>query len=165
MAASTLAVGADLPVPVMPAAGCQASAAELEKNRQVVIKFFNPSTTPAQQLELVAPSYKQHAPMMVKQAAAQKKSDYDLFKEFLLTPGRPNSPPAQPGKPNWSPFEMVAAQCDLVVIMHKMYLQDPTAPEGTYYENFRFDAFRVTSGKITEHWDGGTLDAPRPAAK
>jgi predicted SnoaL-like aldol condensation-catalyzing enzyme len=51
-------------------------------------------------------------------------------------------------------------QCDIVAVIHKVYLQDPTAAPGTFYEAFTFDAYRVKDGKVSEHWDANTIPAP-----
>lgn len=50
------------------------------------------------------------------------------------------------------PVEIVA-QGDLVMLIFKKATPDPVDPNSSY-DLFSFDAYRVTNGKISEHWDG-----------
>ena len=62
-------------------------------------------------------------------------------------------------------MEIVVAQCDTVIIIHKTYRQDPTAAPGKFYEAFTFDAYRAKNGKIVEDWDGNTINPPATAGR
>jgi predicted SnoaL-like aldol condensation-catalyzing enzyme len=48
------------------------------------------------------------------------------------------------------------AEGDLVVLVYKGALPDPGAPS-TSYEAFAFEAYRVRTGLLAEHWDQVTL--------
>lgn len=155
-----------------PTPGCSATPAQLEANRKAAMDFFRTSGT--ERVALADPSYKQHNPQFVKRAAQNHESDYDEFKSaFLGQGGRgpaggrgagPGGPAAGPQPPQGNPFEIVTAECDIVTIVHKRYVQDPTEAPGTFYEAFSFDTFRVKDGKLTEHWDGAMINPPEPAA-
>jgi hypothetical protein len=94
----------------------------------------------------------------VKRAQVDHLSDYEEFKRTFLA--RASSAQDSAGAPAGNLFEIVAAECDIVTIVHRKYVQDPTAPAGTYYPIFTFDAFRVTNGKLAEHWDGAQIAPP-----
>jgi predicted SnoaL-like aldol condensation-catalyzing enzyme len=47
---------------------------------------------------------------------------------------------------------MSIAECDLVSVVWKLDLPDPTAP-GKRYEAFASDTFRLGGGKVSEHWN------------
>ncbi len=160
-----------------PSPGCTASPAEVEANKKVAMDFFRVSG--AERVALADPSYKQHNPQFVKRAAQNHQSDYDEFKSaFLAQPGRgaaagPNAGrggtpgatgSAGPQPPQGNPFEIVTAECDIVTIVHKRYVQDPTEAPGVFYEAFSFDTFRVKNGKLVEHWDNAMITPPAPAA-
>jgi predicted SnoaL-like aldol condensation-catalyzing enzyme len=150
------------PVQMNPTPGCQATPEQLAANKKVAMAFFT-AATPADQVALADPSYKQHNPVFVKRGAADQVSDYTEFKQTLLNMGRRGPPPSPPGMPAGNSFAVVTAECDIVTMIHERYMQDPTAPPGTYYPTFSFDTFRVTNGKLTEHWDGATIQAPAGA--
>lgn len=156
-AAAQVSTGA--PAGMQPALGCTATAAQLDANRRIAMAFFT-APTPDARIALADPSYKQHNPAFVKRAAADHLSDYDEFKQTFS--GRASAAQDVPGTPAGNPFEIVTAQCDIVSIVHRRNVQDPTAPAGTYYPVFTFDAFRVTNGKLTEHWDGAVITPPAP---
>jgi len=144
-----------------PAPGCSVTPAQLEANKKVAMAFFR--TQGADRVALADPSYKQHNPVFMKRAAENKVSDYEEFKAaFLAQPGAGRGPGQGTGQaggampPRGNPLEIVTAECDIVTVVHKIYRPDPTA-EGKFYEFFTFDTFRVTNGKLTEHWDGSMI--------
>lgn len=151
-----------------PAAGCTATPAELEANRQAAVAFFAPN---ADRVALADPTYKQHNPAFVKGAREAGMNDYDYFKARFGGPaaargggaGRAGGAPAGPQPPQAAPYEFAVAQCDTVFILRKQYRQDPTAAAGTFYEAYAFDAFRVRNGKLVEHWDMAVINPPAPA--
>jgi predicted SnoaL-like aldol condensation-catalyzing enzyme len=140
-----------------PAPGCSVTLEQRQTNKRVAMAFFT-AATPQARVALADPSYKQHNPIFVKRAAVDRVSDYEEFKRTFLSLGTAaqNSSGAPPG----NVFEIVTAECDIVTIVHLRYLPDPTATPGTYYPAFSFDSFRVTNGKLTEHWDGAQISAP-----
>lgn len=140
-----------------PTPGCAASPAQISANKRVAMEFFSAPTADAR-VALADPNYKQHNPIFVKRAAADQVSDYEEFRRTFLNRGSASQ--SQPGEPQGNVFEIVTAECDIVTIVHKRYLQDPTAAPGTFYPAYSFDAFRVANGKLTEHWDGNLIPAP-----
>ena len=156
---------------VAPAAGCTATPAQLEANKKVAMEFFRPGITGPDRVALADPSYKQHNPAFVKGAREAKQGDYDYFKSRFGGPpaarqggpGPGRGQAAGPQPPAGNPLEIVMAECDLVTIIHRNNRQDPTAANGTFYEVFTFDSFRVRNGKLVEHWDGAVINPPAPA--
>jgi predicted SnoaL-like aldol condensation-catalyzing enzyme len=71
---------------------------------------------------------------------------------------------AGPQPPPNNPIYMVMAEGDLVTVVQQRNLQDPTAPPGTWYQQYWFDTFRIRDGKLYEHWDGAVINPPAPAA-
>lgn len=157
MISPALALAQRLPEPANPAPGCSVTPRQLAANKRVAMMFF--VTRGAARVALASPSYEQHNPVFKKRAEAAHETDYQEFRRFFLNT-HPRAPQSGPHPPRGNPFEIVVAECDLVTIVHKVYLQDPTAPPGTFYASYRFDTFRVTNGKLTEHWDGALI---RPA--
>jgi predicted SnoaL-like aldol condensation-catalyzing enzyme len=151
------------PVQANPTPGCSATPAQLEANKKVALAFFTPGQD---RVALADPTYKQHNPAFKKRAEENKVSDYEEFKAAFAPrpgggPGGPGAAPAAgPRPPQGNQLEIVTAECDLVTIVHKNYRQDPTAQPGKFYEVFTFDTFRVTNGKLTEHWDGAVINPP-----
>jgi hypothetical protein len=94
-------------------------------------------------------------------------SDFESFKKTFLAQaaapaggaGGAGRGAAGPQPPAGNRAEIVLVQCDIVAVIHKVNLQDPTAAPGTFYEAFTFDAYRVKNGKVTEHWDAATIPA------
>lgn len=157
-----------------PAIGCTATPAQLEANKKVALEFFRPGITGPDRVALADTSYKQHNPAFIKGAKeAGAASDFEYFKSRFGGPpaargggaggARAGGAPAGPTPPPGNQAEVVTAECDIVTVIHRQVVQDPTAPPGTWYERFTFDTFRVRNGKLTEHWDTAVINPPAPA--
>ena len=162
---------AQAPQIAAPAAGCTATPAQLEANKKVAMEFFRQGITGPERVALADPTYKQHNPAFVKGAREARLGDYDYFKSRFGGPpaarqggpGDGRGQAAGPQPPQGNPFEVVTAECDVVTIVHKAFVQDPTMPPGNFYERFTFDSFRVRNGKLVEHWDAAVINPPAPA--
>jgi predicted SnoaL-like aldol condensation-catalyzing enzyme len=160
-----------LPVPAVPAPSCKATPAQLDANKKAAISFFAPGSTMEEKLGLIGPGYTQHNPAIKKAAEDAHVSDYEQIQTVirgLYAPGGPLAPGGRgrgpgPQPPPGNQFEVVTAECDIVIMIHKQNRQDPTAEPGTFYEAFTFDAFRVKDGKLVEHWDNAVINPPRAA--
>ena len=157
---------------------CTLTPEQQREARRVALEFFRPGIAPADRVALADSRYTQHNPAFLKPALEAKMSDFDYFKSRFGGPpaargggaggaggggGRAGGPATPP--PAGNPTEMVLQECDMVVVMHKNFVQDPTAAPGTYYAGYSFDIFRVRDGKLVEHWDGARINAPAaPAA-
>ena len=155
-----------------PDPNCTSTPQQEEANLQLVI---NPPGNPNDRID---PSYKHHNPAFIKGGREAGLTDYAYFMQRFGGPGRAGggapagaaggrgqganaAPQPPPGNPN----EIVVAQCDMVVVIHMNNRQDPTAPAGTWFQAFTFDAWRVRNGKIVEHWDSAVINPPAPAAQ
>ena len=160
-----------IPPQMNPAPGCTSTPEQMEATKKAALDFA--FLTGEAKVALADPSYIQHQPVQHKRAQAEGISDYEIFKRtFLSQAAAPAAPagantgagagarPAGPQPPAGNRAEIVLVQCDIVAVIHKVNLQDPTAAPGTFYEAFTFDAYRVKNGKVTEHWDANTIPAP-----
>ena len=149
------------PLQANPNPGCSASPAELEANKKVAMDFFRASGEG--RVALLDSSYKQHNPVVVRLAQQENLSDYEEAKKaFLAQATGPVHGLGLGPTPPGNRFEIVTAECDIVTIIHQSFRHDPTG-QSKFYEAFTFDTFRVKAGKLVEHWDGASLDAPSPA--
>ncbi|MGE0591619.1 MAG: hypothetical protein AB7G23_00660 [Vicinamibacterales bacterium] len=158
-----LAGSAAAQVPGGPTPNCNVTPAQIQENKRVALQFFAPGVD---RLALADPSYIQHNPAFVKGAREAGLNDYDYFKSRFGGPpaargggggrGRQGGTPPPAGNPT----DIVLAECDLVTVVHLNYVQDPTAPPGTFYARSSFDTFRVRNGKLVEHWDGAVINPP-----
>jgi predicted SnoaL-like aldol condensation-catalyzing enzyme len=147
-----------------PQPGCSNTPAQVESIRKLVLEFYKPGVD---RVPFVDPGYIQHNPASHKRALENKMSDYDDFK-LTFGPGRRGGGGGGGGAaaaggvqpPAGNQLEIVTVECDIAVIIHKNYRQDPTAPAGTFYEAFTWDAYRVKNGKMIEHWDGILINPP-----
>lgn len=145
----------------VPTPGCKATPAELAATKQLVMDFA--SKTGEAKIALADPNdYVQHNPANHKRAEAEHLSDYEDFKKMFLAggPGGIGGAATGPKPPKGNPTEMVVAECDVVIIVHKIFRQDPTAAPGTFYASYTFDAYRAKNGKIVEHWDNALITPP-----
>lgn len=148
--------------------GCSATAAELQDERNLVLDFYRPGITLRQMIALIDPSYVQHNPLALKFAQEKHISDYEEFKQLFTAAAASSNPGgtntldslARPG--GRAPHVViVTAECDLVTVIEQNTRTDRTAPAGTTYERFDFDAFRVRGGKLVEHWDNEEITPER----
>ena len=66
-----------------------------------------------------------------------------------------------PDKNSWrTKIVSVVAEGDLVTVAIVREMQDPREPGKTYTTTW-FDMWRFVDGKADEHWDYGTINAPR----
>ena len=162
--AAAPAAAQQIPPQMNPTPGCSSTPAQLEATKKAALDFA--FLTGDAKIALADPTYIQHNPTQHKRAQVEGTSDFESFKKTFLA--QANAPAgggggrgaAGPQPPAGSRAEIVLVQCDIVTVIHKVFLQDPTADPGTFYEAFTFDAYRVKNGKVTEHWDANTLAAP-----
>jgi hypothetical protein len=155
-----------IPPQLNPTPGCTSTPAQLEATKKAALEFA--FLTGEAKVALADPSYIQHQPVQHKRAQAEGITDYEIFKRTFLAQsaapaagaGGAGRGTAGPQPPAGNRAEIVLVQCDIVAVIHKVFLQDPTAEPGTFYEAFTFDAYRVKNGKVTEHWDANTIPAP-----
>ena len=145
-----------------PEPGCSVSAAELAANKAAALAFFEPT---ADRVSLIGETYIQHNPGFVKAARAAGLSDYDYFVQVFGGGGRGGGRGGArggdaPQPPAGNNLEVVTAECDIVTVIHMNYRQDPTEAPGTFFQAYTFDSFRVLDGKLVEHWDAATINAP-----
>jgi hypothetical protein len=155
------------PQQMNPKPGCTSTPEQTEATKKAALDFA--FLTGEAKVALADPNYIQHQPVQHKRAQAEGITDYEIFKRTFLgqaaAPGAAAAGGAGRGAagsqpPAGSRAEIVLVQCDIVAVIHKVYLQDPTAAPGTFYEAFTFDAYRVEDGKVSEHWDANTIPAP-----
>lgn len=158
-----------IPPQANPTPGCTSTAAQLEATKKAALDFA--FLTGEAKIALADPTYIQHNPVQHKRAQVENTSDFESFKKtFMAQAAAPAAPAAGrgatgPQPPAGNRAEIILAQCDIVTVIHKVYLQDPTAAAGTFYEAFTFDAYRVKNGKVVEHWDANTIPPPAPAGR
>lgn len=161
--ASVPAVAQQIPPQLNPMPGCTSTPAQLEATKKAALDFA--FLTGEAKIAMADPSYIQHNPVQHKRAQVEGTSDFESFRKTFMAQaaapaaGAGRGAAAGPQPPAGNRAEIVLVQCDIVAVIHKVYLQDPSAAPGTFYEAFTFDAYRVKNGKVTEHWDAGTLPA------
>ena len=164
---TTLCAAAALAMIIAAPAGAQ-SAAQLEANKKIAMEFFRPGITPMERYNLLHDGYIQHNPAFKKFADDNKIS----YKEGVLKmmsanaarAGGAGARGAGPTPPPTNATYLVMAEGDLVTVLQQRNVQDPTAPPGTWYQQYWFDTFRIRDGKLYEHWDGAVINPPAPAA-
>jgi predicted SnoaL-like aldol condensation-catalyzing enzyme len=127
---------------------------EEEANKKVVHEFYrqvwetgNGDLLP----NFYAADFKEHNP-------AVPPGGLDGLKAFLKR-RFPEVKPAGPELKN--PPEMVFVDGDLVTWLFKRDQKDPR--DGSPYNSFWFDTYRIKNGKVVEHWDAATRPAAPPA--
>jgi hypothetical protein len=155
-----------IPPQMNPTPGCTSTPAQLEATKKAALDFA--FLTGEAKVAMADPTYIQHNPVQHKRAQVEGTSDFESFKKTFLgqaaaagggAGGGAGRGAAGPQPPAGNRGEIMLVQCDIVAVIHKINLQDPTAAPGTFYEAFTFDAYRVKNGKVTEHWDAATLPA------
>jgi len=151
---------------IIPTPGCTTTPAQLAATKKAAVDELH--TNGEAKFAFVDPSYIQHNPARIKQAAEDSLNDYqELRKAFLVPPGGQaagRGAGAGPQPPPGDTTEIVVAECDIVTIIRNAYRQDPTAQPGKFYEYFTFDTYRIKNGKVVEHWDGNVINPPSAAA-
>ena len=150
IAALFLAGSAMAQVPVEVAKDQQAllksADPKLAANKKLVFDFWREVLAAgdlSKAEKYLAVNYKQHNPAV----PTGLKGFQDYFKNIFTAP--------KAAKPTVDNLVDVVAERDLVVLALREELDDPKKP-GQKYTTTWFDMFRVTDGKISEHWDYGT---------
>lgn len=131
-------------------------AAQLVRNKQLVLDFFNDrGDRAARAARFFAEDYIQHNPRFLKMNEVTHATGRDAW----VKAGQAAQGHAQlvvnGGIPLRDPILLVA-EGDLVTAIYKANLPDPDDKSKTY-EAFTFETFRIKDGKFTEHWDGVQL--------
>jgi predicted SnoaL-like aldol condensation-catalyzing enzyme len=120
---------------------------QAEQNKALVLEFWR-VVFEAQNVEAatnyLAEDYLQHNPL----ARTGRAGFIEFFGKIWKHP-RPVEPKLR------NPPELVIAEGDLVTLVWKRRLPEPTDKTKTY-EAFWFDVLRVKDGKLVEHWDCAT---------
>ena len=148
-----------LAIPFMAAVPIFAqSAAQLEANKKVVMRFFNDNIFANTEKidEVIHPDYIQHNPVFQRFNETNDTSGRDGLKKFLASRvppagGQKKAPPATPPAP---PTRLITAEGDLVTVVSSRNSMDK---DGKPYTSWWFDTWRVKDGKLYEHWDAATL--------
>ena len=129
------------------------TAAE-EANKKVVFEFYRQvwETGNAELLpQFYAADFKEHNP-------AVPPGGLDGLAQFL----KRRFPAVKPaGKELQNPPAIVQVDGDLVTWIFKRDAKDPK--DGSAYNSFWFDMYRVQNGKVVEHWDAAMRPAAAPA--
>ena len=124
----------------------KSSDAKLTANKKVVFDFWREVLQAADLSKVdkyLTADFKEHTPTVPNGLKGFK----DYFKNIFTSP--------KAVKPTIDNLIDVVAEDDLVVLAFREELDDPKKP-GAKYTTTWFDMFRVTDGKISEHWDYGT---------
>jgi predicted SnoaL-like aldol condensation-catalyzing enzyme len=130
-------------------------SAEEEANKKVVYEFYRQvwETGNAELLpQFYAADFKEHNPA-VPPGGLDGLARYLKFRF-------PTPKPA--GKELQNPPAMVQVDGDLVTWTFRRDAKDPK--DGSTYNSYWFDTYRIKNGKVVEHWDAATRQAP-PAAR
>ncbi len=130
-------------------------SADEEANKKVVYEFYRQvwETGNAELLpQFYAADFKEHNP-------AVPPGGLDGLARYLKV-RFPTVKPA--GKELQNPPAMVQVDGDLVTWTFRREAKDPK--DGSPYSAYWFDTYRIKNGKVIEHWDAATRQAP-PAAR
>jgi predicted SnoaL-like aldol condensation-catalyzing enzyme len=143
----TSVVAAALAVVACLVAGAEAAPSQTERNKAVVLEFWR-VVFEAQNVEAaksyLAEDYIQHNPLVKTGRAGFVEFFGKIWKQPRPVEARLRKPP-----------ELIIAEGDLVTLVWKRQLPEPTDKTKTY-EAFWFDVLRVKDGKLVEHWDSAT---------
>jgi len=125
-----------------------------EANKKVVYEFYR-QVWETGNADLLGNFY---AADFIEHNPAVPPGGLDGLKTFL----RRRFPQARPaGAELQNPPALVLVDGDIVTWIFRRDQKDPR--DGSPYNSFWFDSYRVRNGKVVEHWDAATRQAP-PAA-
>jgi predicted SnoaL-like aldol condensation-catalyzing enzyme len=131
----------------LSAAAAQAPQSQTERNKALVLDFWR-EVFQAQNADAankyLAEDYIQHNPTV--------RSGRAGFVEFF---GKMWKQPKPVEATLRNPPELVIAEGDLVTLVWKRRLPEPTDKTKTY-DAYWFDVMRIKDGKFVEHWDNAT---------
>lgn len=133
-----------------------------EENRRIALEFYRAGITTEERAAMISEDYIQHNPaalQFAQELGVGNKEAFPLWMAKLQAGAASRPKPTGPVAPSGDPVHMVLVENDLVFIMHQVFSQDPNKPAGNFYEHFTWGVFRITDGKISEHWDGNTIGA------
>lgn len=169
---TVLVLGAALPIMTLAQEvaipqDCSATRTQLQAEKKLVMEFCRPDTPSQKRIALIDPTYAQDNPLFVKSAAENHLCAGEGIKQTLSQIAARSRPggasgrnsPAEPGgaPPPQIQVAIVMAECELVTVIHKITIEDPTGGPRTTYEAFSFDTFRVRNGKLVGHWDDDVI--------
>ncbi len=131
----------------------QVSAGE-EANKKVVYEFYR-QVWETGNADLLGNFY---APDFIEHNPAVPPGGLDGLKAFLK---RRFPEPKPAGARLQNPPAVVLVDGDVVTWIFQRDQKD--ARDGSSYQSFWFDAYRVRNGKVVEHWDAATRPAAPPA--
>lgn len=133
----------------------------LEEVRQAATQYYAPGMTLEDRLNIMDDGYIQRNPNLRKFAderGISYKEGYEEYITGIMAEMAENPPPPESDLPPNEPLHIVIAEDDLVLIVRKEYDRDPNEAEGTIYESYVFNLFRIRDGKLYEHWSPGGID-------
>ena len=132
------------------------SASELERNKQLVIDFFNDKgDAAARGRRFMVEDYIQHSPRYLRMNEVTHASGREAWLKAREAAAGHAKLLGKGGIPLTNPV-ILMAEGDLVTAIYKATLPDPDDKSKTY-EAFTFETFRVKGGKFVEHWDAVQL--------
>ncbi|MGP4132291.1 nuclear transport factor 2 family protein [Pantoea tagorei] len=119
----------------------------LEKNKRIVYDFYREvfeGLHMEKASHYLTSEYIQHNPNVA--------SGRDAFIKFFSKRGKPKDIQHEIK----APLIAITAEDDKVILVFNREYRDPKNPDLKYTSTW-FDMFRITNGKISEHWDPATL--------
>ena len=142
-----IATGVFLAALSLTSANAQAPTSQMERNKALVLDFWREvfeAQNAAAANKYLAEDYIQHNPTV----QGGRAGFVDFFSRIWKQP-KPVKPTLQ------NPPELIIAEGDLVTLVWKRKLPEPTDKTKTY-DAYWFDVMRVKDGKLVEHWDNAT---------